>query len=397
MVTGMTTRDGKQIVLRAMKSPIMFIMSAMPVAVSIITVAMLSSCNRLDFTDEHSEIKKVSEMLYEVTYSDYGSEAPNGSYDAISGDMACSSVRNGNYVGRNFDYYMNQCPTFVIRTTGKDGRYATIGVGRLAGINAAMVESGLPQDKMELLPWALSDGMNEKGLCVNSNVVSKEDWGDTPHTGTRKDAPELNILVAIRPLLDHCSTVKEALDYLDKHNITPLASRAMNLHLMISDPNETCVVEFIDNRIVAKPFNIMTNYYQCYDSITDHAMGVERYNILAENYGKGGESMQGMWELMKMVRYTNLYDYPDYKWYSEYSSYIPYSMMNDGAAINKLNAILESDAGDWPGELEYVKEHGLREESEWWETVHNTIYDIRNNIIWVTVHEWYDKVKEFSL
>lgn len=367
------------------------------VAVSIIAVAILSSCNKLDFPDGHSEFKKVSEMLYEVTYSDYGSEAPNDSYDAINGDMACSSVRNGDFVGRNFDYYMNQCPTFVIHTTGKEGRYATIGVGRLAGITPAMVEAGLPQEKMELLPWALTDGMNEKGLCVNSNVVSKEDWGDTPHTGTRKDSPELNVLVAIRPLLDHCSTVKEALDYLDSHNITPLASQSMNLHLMISDPKETYVVEFIDNRIVAKPFNIMTNYYLCYDSIPDHATGVERYRILAENYEKGGKSMQGMWELMKMVRYSNLYDYPKYKWYSEYSSFIPYSMMTDEAVINKLNAILESDAADWPGELEYVKEHGLREESEWWHTVHNTIYDIQNKKIWVTVHEWYDRVKEFSL
>ena len=374
---------------------------------TLLIVAMLlgalmpfSSCNKLennDFPDGHSEIRKVSELLYEVTWSDYSSEAPNDSFDAITGDMACSSVRNGDFVGRNFDFFMNQCPTFVIRTTGKEGRYATIGVGRLAGINAAMVEAGLPQDKAELLPWALMDGMNEKGLCVNSNVLSKSDWGDTPHTGTRKDAPELNVLVAIRPLLDYCATVKEALDYLNKHNITPLASQGMNLHLMISDPKETYVVEFINNRIVAKPFNIMTNYYLCLDSITDCAMGVERYNILAANYEKGGESMQDMWELMKMVRYSNLYDYPKNKWYSEYTSYIPYSLMSDEAVINKLNAILESDAGDWPEELEYVKEHGLREESEWWVTVHNSIYDIRNKKIWVTVHEWYDRKAEFCL
>ena len=100
---------------------------------------------------------------------------------------------------------------------------------------------------------------------------------------------------------------------------------------------------------------------------------------------------------LKMVRYSNLYDYPKYKWYSEYSSYIPYSMMNDEENINKLNAIFEEDAGEWQEELEYVKEHGLREESEWWDTANNTIYDIRNKKVWVTVHEWYDQKAEFNL
>ncbi len=345
----------------------------------------------------HPEFKKISRMLYEVTCSDYSSEAPNDSYDAISGDMACSSVRNGDFHGRNFDFLMNQCPTIVVHTPAKGGRYATLGVARLKKTNEAMIETGLPQDKIELLPWALMDGMNEKGLVVNANVVSKKDWGETPHTGTRKDAPELNVIVVIRPLLDYCATVKEALDYLGKYNITPLASQEMNLHFMTSDPKETYVVEFINNKIVAKPQYIMTNYHLCLDSIPDYAVGVERYNILAENYEKGGESMQDMWELMKMVRYSNLYDYPKYKWYSEYSSYIPYSMMNDEENINKLNAILEEDAGEWQEELEYVKEHGLREESEWWDTANNTIYDIRNKKVWVTVHEWYDQKAEFNL
>ena len=145
------------------------------------------------------------------------------------------------------------------------------------------------------------------------------------------------------------------MDYLGKYNITPLASQEMNLHLMISDPKETYVVEFINNKIVAKPQYIMTNYHLCLDSIPDYAV------ILAENYEKGGE------------------------------------MMNDEENINKLNAILEEDAGEWQEELEYVKEHGLCEESEWWDTANNTIYDIRNKKVWVTVHEWYDQKAEFNL
>lgn len=361
---------------------------------------VLLGCDKgddVEIESRHSEFCKISRMLYEVTYTDYGSEFPNDSYDDISGDMACSCVRNGDFQGRNFDYYMNQCPTIVVRTTAKEGRYATVGVARLAHTSEASVESGLSQDRIDLLPWALFDGMNEKGLVVSSNVVSRNDWGETPHTGTNRDAPELNVICVIRPLLDNCATVKEALDYLRRYNITPMESEYMNLHFMISDPDESYVVEFINNRIVARPQYIMTNYYLFLDSITDSAVGVERYDILKENYGMGGESMRGMWNLMRMVRYSNQYDFPKYKWYSEYSLYFPYSTIGDEDVRGMLDAMLAEQAEEWPEELEYVGAHGFREDSDWWDTVHNSIYDIRNGKLWVTVHEWYDCVYEFSI
>lgn len=92
--------------------------------------------------NEGPTVTKVADMLYEVVFDEYSSEAPDSAATAeMSGDMGCSGVRNGGFVGRNFDYIMNQCPTFVIRTTAKEGRYATIGVGRLAKINSEMVEA----------------------------------------------------------------------------------------------------------------------------------------------------------------------------------------------------------------------------------------------------------------
>lgn len=69
----------------------------------------------------------MSDMLYEVTLYDYSDKAPDSSATSeMSGDMACSGVRNGGFVGCNFDYYMNQYPTFVIRTNARDNRYAAI-------------------------------------------------------------------------------------------------------------------------------------------------------------------------------------------------------------------------------------------------------------------------------
>lgn len=348
-----------------------------------IAVITFTGCHK-EKTD-FEKLTKVSEMLYEVTYDSYSSN-PVGTYNEISGDMACSCVRNGNYHGRNFDYFMNQTSTIVVHTTAKNGRYATIGVGRLAKVNDAMIDAGLSDRQLEILPWAVLDGMNEKGLVVSNNVVSKGDWGETPHTGTTPGAPELNIIHTTRALLDNCATVDEALTYLNEHNITPFESEYMNLHIMISDPTETYVVEIINNEIVARPQTIMTNYHVFLDGIPEHAIGVERYNILNEHYAESGESMESMWELMKRVSYTNSYN-AENKWYSDHALTYGIFYSEIPQYQNFLDSISLSEQNAWAEEKAYIKQNGFREDTEWWDTTHNTIYDIANKKVWVTLHE----------
>ena len=332
------------------------------------------------------KVTKVADMLYEVTFDEYSAEIPDSSASKrMSGDMGCSSVRNGGFVGRNFDYFMNQCPTFVIRTTAKKNRYATIGVGRLAKINSETVEAGLPQEKLDLLPWFLLDGMNEKGLVVNSNVLFRADWGEVPHTGTNPDAPELNDLFLARPLLDNCATADEAVEYLKAYNITPMNSEVMDLHYMISDPEKTYVVEFFNNEIVVKEQNIMTNYFINIDEIPEHPDGLERMKVLRENYEEGN-TMEGMYRLMQRARYTNTYSASN-KWYSELGfTYSQIQEMPENMEETLLPAQIEFE-----DELEYIKENGLRESTEWWDTTHNSIYDISNRKLWVTLHERYEE------
>lgn len=353
---------------------------------SVFVFAFASCKKNDDDLGDNVVIAKVTDMLYEATYDSYSSE-PVGTFDEIAGDMACSSVRNGNYHGRNFDFFMNDVSTFVVRTTAKNGRYATIGIARLSEVNDAKIDAGLTERQRQILPWAILDGMNEKGLVVNNNVVSKEDWGGTPHTGTNKDAPDLNILNTTRALLDNCADVQQALTYLREHNITPLGSTKMNLHIMLSDPKETCVVEVIDNVLVVIPDqHIMTNYHLYYDNIPDNAMGVERYNILEEFYDEGGESMDGMWKLMQRVRYTDTY-YVENKRYSEIASALDIKYSEIGANIDFLDRILLVMETAFDSELEYVKQNGFHRNTRFWDTAHNTIYDIANKKMWVTVHE----------
>ena len=340
--------------------------------------------------NEFGQVKKVADMLYEVTFDEYSAEAPDAlATEEMSGDMGCSGVRNGNFVGRNFDYIMNQCPTFVIRTTAKEGRYATIAVGRLARINSEIVEAGLPQEKLDLLPWFLLDGINEKGLVVNDNVLFKSDWGEVPHTGTNPGAPELNDNFLTRALLDNCATADEAIEYLKKFNITPMHSEMMDLHYMISDPGKTYVVEFINNEMVVQEQNIITNYFINMDQIPEHPDGLERMQVLKENYDEGS-TMEGMYQLMQRAKYSNMFD-PDKKWYSELGLTYPriQEILRDGdEGTDKMMKILQEA---FAHELEYVKENGFREKTDFWTTSHTTVYDIKNLKMWITVRERYEE------
>ena len=89
---------------------------------------------------------------------------------------------------------------------------------------------------------------------------------------------------------------------------------------------------------------------------------------------------------MQRAKYTNSY-YASNKWYSEQK--LTYSQ------ILKLPKNAEEELihrqKEFEKELEYIKENGLRETTEWWDTTHNTIYDIQNKKIWVTVHERYEE------
>ena len=339
---------------------------------------------------EFGQVTKVADMLYEVTFDEYSATAPDSEATAeMSGDMGCSGVRNGGFVGRNFDYIMNRCPTFVIRTTAKEGRYATIAVGRLAKINSEMVETGLPQEKLDLLPWFLLDGINEKGLVVSDNVLFKSDWGEVPHTGTNPGAPELNDNFLVRALLDNCATADEAIAYLKNFNITPMHSEMMDLHYMISDPEKTYVVEFINNEMVVKEQTIMTNYFINMDEIPEHPDGLERMKVLSENYDEGN-TMEGMYHLMQRAKYSNMFD-PANKWYSELGfTYAEIrEITEDGdEEMDKVMKLLQEA---FENELEYVKENGFREETSFWTTSHTSVYDINNRKMWITVRERYEE------
>ena len=91
------------------------------IACTVIAFA-LTGCNK------KTEVTKVTDYLYEYEADGYGTEAPVLPDNGLA-EIFCSSVRNGNFYGRNLDFKINEICEFVVRTRATaERKHASIGV-----------------------------------------------------------------------------------------------------------------------------------------------------------------------------------------------------------------------------------------------------------------------------
>lgn len=338
--------------------------------------------------DKYTKPVKHGEFLYEMSYKDY---TENWNTVAKKGSMACSSVRNGNFYGRNLDFFYDNMPEFVIHMAAKEGRFASIAVCGSFKFEAADIEKGIDQEDFLSLPMGAFDGINERGVCANVNVVPAEDTA--PVTGTNPGKPKMHISNVVRFILNKASSAKEAIELLDGYDIYGSLGH-YSMHFMINDAKETYIVEFIDNKIKWTKQNIMVNFYHTLPEITKFGSGVERYKILTDNYAEGA-TFDGMCSLMQRVKYSKTYNKAtDPFWYSEYVN-------ADGPDGKKLTvsspkenfAKLIDDAV-----ADFIKrDRATGFEKNIWHTVHTSVYDITARKLRLYVQEDYEHPFEFQL
>lgn len=361
-------------------------------------------------TPATTKVTKIADYLYEYTADGYGTEAPsvlllNGSPIPLFG---CSAVRNGNFYGRNLDFNINEICEFIIRTEATATRpHASIGVANtcLTTITNDMVKAGLPDSLLKYIPWMTMDGINDAGLVCNINVVNASDIKEHPHTHTNEGAPQIMVMFLVRALLDNCGSVEEAKTFILSHDIRPIPT-TWDGHIMIADHLHTVIVEFTGEETPVKftETNIMTNFYNyllARDGIfPKHACGMERYNILSENYASSN-SMEGMWNLLKMVRYTLTYDVNnDPFWCSEYYDVLKIPTFDEYPMSHwTKDTVLaeEKPAAEVAAYEEYARTGRYKLEDGLWFTTHNSTYNIADKTLWVTIREKYEHHYEFKL
>lgn len=367
----------------------------------------------------------------------------------------CSAVHNGNFVGRNLDYFVNDMPTFVVHVAASGtNRFASVGIGSARLHNADVAEYTA---EYSLPPLGIFDGINENGVVIEENVVPFDDVGALE--GTNPGKPDLHIVYVPRYILDHATSAAHAIKLLEERNLVGDLLGAFSFHYLIADKDESYVVEFIDSKLVWRKMEISTNFNLCWDNekkaaitdetggawtkndypapydekttiddikkfYTDYAMGVERFVTLREHYDEGN-TREGMMNLMKRVQYSQTYSIETAEekakgpswWVSESCSAdypFPTYITKDGEEIDVdrslpqlyelfktdyeyfANIIAAYDMAFGQIVLENVDEYRYDFTGIWY-TTHTAVYDIANRSLSLCVQEGYDKPYDFKI
>lgn len=366
--------------------------------------------------------RKLADYFYEYNVQSLDYAYAREYFEGLNPDASiglCSSVRSGNFYGRNYDWYYNANAGVLVRTKAASDRHAVMGVaGGLTGFTKALVDSGVDSELYRILPFYLLDGVNDAGVFCNINVVPNDKGVAETTTPLVSEQDRICSLMLVRYVLDKYSTAQAAVEDLRDHVaiFTPKKLREMGYesHFMIGDATHTYVIEFINDEVVINESEVMTNFYLdgvtlvggefVYTNadaaggnlpssigITGHGSGLERYNIAADGLGSAN-TKAGMRQLMNSLLFTKCYKSDtDPFWYSDYVG-----VSEDGATDITVDTLPDDD--DMIARIEKVKAQYAsrsRDNANTWHTEHSSVYDLANGKVYIVAQE--DTTVEYEL
>lgn len=341
---------------------------------------------------------------YDISYShldyDYAKVYMRDHY--IDSGGGCTSIRKGNFFGRNFDWNYDETAYFTIRVSKSSStKYASIGrsSGSLPELSDSFVASGAYSELYKVLPFITADGINECGVVCSSNVVPVGDYGittGTTPTGTKEDT--LCVKMLPRYILDNFQSATEAVTYIQEHISVYAPNKTdglkQEIHIMVADAENTYLLEFIENVLIVSDMdseydgrNYMTNFYlhdTTYDldnhinfsSVSDYGNGLERYDLITDSY-QSINSVQSMTELLITLYYTNTYkEATNPIWKTEFSDREYDLKVTD--PIDDYTTIINAARAEYAVRTR----NGVL-----WQTVHTTVYDILNKKMYLIEQE----------
>lgn len=333
---------------------------------------------------------------------------------------ACTSWRNGQYHGRNLDWYQSNYGCLIVQMPkGGKVRHASV-----ATVNAStivthdFIRQGVLSDEMrKMLPAMSTDGINDAGVAININIV--------PHQpGDAYIGPEGDLCCAcvVRYVLDNAGSVTEALELLRSRTVSQSLAEVAGdeSHYMISNADSTVVVEFPQGQMQVISFTrtdqgwyspqgnpaIMANFYdyaaEQYEVGSDEfydyhptAMGVERWLTVQAQYDQAKIDVASNLAIAQSVWYFKNIMVDKSLWYTENA--VPgscYGKDEQGwyfmAAGQRVDASGARQAmqGYWKANMEsYWKDYELQygqlsdphvAGNMFWETSHTVVYDLQN-------------------
>lgn len=342
---------------------------------------------------------KLEDYLHYMVIDKIDYTAANDYFEKLYGGMqpvnfkggACSAGKFGNFFIRNYDWNYTNDTEFVVRTPRTKDRFASIGVATNIGVTDAMVAKGDFNNKLDYLPFYTTCGINENGVAVSINVVPKDMGNTNQHTGKQR----MCALMIPRYVLDHAKSARHAavdiLTFFDFY-CTP----NYEFHFIISDINETVIIEFIENKTIEttnwkttqpteRPF--ITNFHI-------EKTNAKEYQVdwgTVERYGQGVERYEFMWkfmdahlnptidvanELLHELHFTKAYRYGE--WLTEFAG---------------LNGLTVQDAKNNPSLYNEVLKNAQEafnnrtRDGYTWQTMHSCCYDLEEKKMYIGVQE----------
>lgn len=193
--------------------------------------------------------------------------------------FAAKTPEGKRIVGRNFDYA--QGGALLVYTQPNNG-YRSYSMVSLSHLGVSKEEGTMPETltgKLSIIasPYGCVDGLNEKGLSVSVLELQTET--------TRQDNGKKDIIttVAVRMLLDKCSSTKEAITMLEEYDMH--SSAGMPYHLLISDASgHTVIVEWPENKMNVVNQSIATNFQLSNGKNFGVGIGHDRYDMIKETF-----------------------------------------------------------------------------------------------------------------
>ena len=206
--------------------------------------------------------------------------------------------------GRNFDYDFDDGASVLIRTRPKRG-YRSMGLVSMnhVGLTGAQLSDGETDLSMLVAaPYAMMDGINEKGFAVSVLALTGGDCARQYEKGK----PNVMTTVLMRLLLDRAATVEEALDLCRGYNFFADGEQRQvrpadktNYHFLLSDATgRSVVLEYVrEDGIQGKGRWVMqalderyvTNFYLA-DGWRDVIRPDKRYATLQKTFSEKGVS-----------------------------------------------------------------------------------------------------------
>lgn len=353
----------------------------------------------------YDSLSFIKDYLFEISYSnidyDFAKSYMKQNQPTING--ACSSIRNGNWYGRNFDWKFDENVEFLVRTPRSNGRYGSIGfASAINGLTNEFVKSGSESDLYNIVPFMMADGINECGVVANVNVVPADKGVTTGTVPAISTEIEMCSVMLVRYVLDHFASANEAVEYIKNYVSVYVPNSLLQMgyepHFMIADDTDTYLVEFFGNETVVQRMNApyMTNFYlsdvnlnadgKVYtpadvghsaseNNVSERGGGLERYNLIVEKYTEC-ESKNGMRDLLNALKYTKSYNRATEPfWFTEFVGI-------DGLTVDNV----AEDFTDVVNRAIKLFDNRIRNGKTWF-TGHSAIYDIEHRNVSVIVQE----------